>query len=182
VISAIDDFLLAAATRFSHRLQRLTGLTCYSIARAGNGMVAIASLLAMANAVHRFLALPENASVWIFGPALLLISVYRANVIRRCEEALWSMSCAKPSVLLHYRYERPVWRLVWPIMAIVNVALAYCEPRSRAIDILFAFAGAGGFGIFHYFVIVDPLPPGRGKVREWLASIFARPEVAASGA
>jgi hypothetical protein len=53
VFEKIDSFILAGCTKFSHWLQRLTGLTNYFLANIGTTLTAVAAMMVILNYFHQ---------------------------------------------------------------------------------------------------------------------------------
>jgi len=77
----------------------------------------------------------------------------------------------------------PVWtviRLGWMCIVCANGFLLAGLPGDAAVWMF--FGQALGFWLANVFEACDPLPPCRGKVREWLEAVKMKPVVAGSAA
>jgi hypothetical protein len=175
----LDSFLLARATRFSHAIQRTTGITNYFIAKVGVGIAAIGLL---ADIVNYFLHLIlPSPTLWIVVLDFLFLidMIWRSLILSRADEHNWSSNRAKPAELLRFT-ESYLWRLFWFGAFIVDCFRIVGHRQSQYFGLIVAQKAGLSLGlcIFGYFVAVDPLPPGMSKLRQWLSAFGQHQELA----
>ena len=180
MLEKIDSAILAVCAKFSHRLQRMTGLTNYFVAKIGVACSAFNIIVATMNHFYQLLSYTTSAAIlWIFG--IVLCTLVRDSFnCSKAEEQLWSGRNAKPARLLQYISRGKFWRLLWISLFILDVdRLWHTLPRARywLPEIVAQTFFSLGFALFYYFIAVDPLPPGKSKVREWLENfgLFQKP-------
>jgi hypothetical protein len=180
MFQALDKALLSLAAKFAHRLQRLTGLTSYFIARLGVTISVLALLVYALNYGHHFLAHTSSFFGMVSSGICLLPLVWRSILVQKAEENLGSD--VKPAILIVQLSEHWFWRMLWLSIMPVGILLGWgCFMRSHYL-VYEVFNEVGyplGISLFSYFIMVDPLPPGKSKLREWLGSLFPAPQRAA---
>jgi hypothetical protein len=172
----LDKTALALATKIAHKLQRLTGLTSYSVARIGIAISATTLILGAINYGRQFLAFHTSFSEMVGNGICLIPLVWRTAILQKAEESLGSN--VKPAILLIQLTESPRWRLIWAIVLLVEALFSWpALIRSHYIfcEGFYAVGYPLGVLVFSYFVAVDPLPPGTSKLREWLGNLFSLP-------
>jgi hypothetical protein len=102
VIKKIDSLILAACTRFSHWLQRLTGLTNYFVAKIGVGCTAVSVMVEIANFVHGMFKNPTPLPIVIIDTVTLLGCIYRSLICTKAQDRLYESADTKPADLLVY--------------------------------------------------------------------------------
>jgi len=167
VFEKIDSILLAACTRFSHSLQRTTGLTNYFVAKIGVILVSVSMIVNATNYLSQFLYIKTSILTVCFDGGMLLLMVGRSLDIARAEDQLWSGRRTKPAELMKYIGLWPC-RLLWIMFLSMDVWWFWFRfPLFRYQLLEFADGTffTLGSAIFYYFIAVDPLPPGRSKIR-----------------
>lgn len=176
MLKKVDSFLLSACTKFSHALQRATGITCYFIAKLGVAIVGICVLVQILNYISPFVG--EKTSLLLFLVDFIIVAdVYqRSRACTKAEEHVFSGQLTKPRYILQYQIT--FFRILWLVIAIWDAMTVLFDHRSF-LHILYNDSFATGMVIFHYFIAVDPLPPGVSKVREFFRKLFHNPKLAA---
>jgi hypothetical protein len=172
VFERLDNFLIAKATSAAHRFQRLTGLTTYFIARIGVAISALSIIVEMLNYLYPFLSGKTSMGAMIIGFLCLLLAIQYSIVLGKAEESVGSN--VKPAILLPFITRSYVWRIFW-LWGLAFDLVVFFAHHSRFVVLEFLW-GPGyplGLVIFFYFVKVDPLPPGKSKVREWIEGFTA---------
>ena len=180
-IRALDDALLRVCTKVSHALQRATGLTNYFIAKLGLAFTGVAIVIDILNYLHKFLSKDTPMALMVLDVIILLEIYLRTWLLTKAEEQLWIDSTTKPRMLLFDVKRPPWWRITWIIGFIFVSILCAIKPPEGPYRFLEWVAGPVfpfGLVIFYYFVAVDPLPPGKNKVREWIESFRSHGELA----
>lgn len=177
LLERADNFLFAQATKFAHAVQRLTGLTTYFIAKLGVGVVAISIIIDILNYFYQFLTFKTYgwaAAVNLIG-VVLVISWSRT--LQKAEDCLGD--AIKPAELGTLMVRGALWRKIY-LFVFVMALIGYCVHPGKFVVLQFWDSPGFPLGmlIFTYFLAVDPLPPGRSKVREWLESLTFMPELA----
>lgn len=183
MIEKIDSAILAGCTRFSHWLQRLTGLTNYFVANVGISLVAISIMIDMANFFHQIFQHRTSLFEVIIDSLLLLSAMHRSFLCTKAQDQLYSNNDAKLAELIPLT-AKIGWRLLFVAASVIdalNIVTAYLAPHRESLWFLDVvgtkFFFSLGLMIFYYFIIVDPLPPGKSKVRQWIEVLRGMPEV-----
>jgi hypothetical protein len=165
----IDSKILNACTKFSHATQRAIGITNYFIAKIGIAFASVDIGVSLLNYLHQFLR-QKTPLVLVFLQIILLVSFYmRTFSLTKADEQLLSGSGTKPREFMVLSWIG--WRLVWLSIFASDMADLtirpphgpYWLPQFVSV-IFFSF----GLSVFYYFVAVDPLPPGKNRVRVWI--------------
>ena len=123
----IDSGILAACTKFSHALQRMTGLTNYFVAKIGVALVAVSLLLEVLNQLHPFLRIRNSWVDLLFDALIFATLIDRSLQLTKAEDSLWAGKNTKPIGLMKYT-TRPEWRLLWMVLLIVNIIHLFYNP------------------------------------------------------
>lgn len=108
----------------------------------------------------------------IIDSVCLLIMIGRSNEVQHIEDSVGSDT--KPAELAHY-VSSSHWRLFWLLGLLWSLMLTPWHSDNLFLELL-RFPGYSlGCFIFWCFIVVDPLPPGTSKVREWLNSFTSHP-------
>ncbi len=173
-IQVVDTFVLKHITKFSHWFQRLTGKTCYFLAKVMFSMVVADAVINACNYWIRVIYHESSISDIIIAPILVFIW---GNFIYNMDESdrhlfagertkVWNNFVNFPSALKVFFF-------------VIGLCSLLTLPR-----LFFMKDGFWFFNINHnliivyislgiYFASVDPLPPGISKVREWIESFNA---------
>jgi len=170
MIDRMDAVVNGYCTKFSHALQRATGLTCYFVARIGLGLLALSIISEIINYYFRFL--PERTSIltMVLCAIILIACVSRSIAIQKGEDSIGRN--VKPAELMRYM-DGAGWRLLWIVFSIIDI-FAF-KPSHPVTSFIQDEAFALGCALFYNFIIVTPLPPGQNKVREWIKGLFSPP-------
>jgi hypothetical protein len=170
----IDFWLMIAATKISHRLQRATGLTCYFVARVGLA-ISVLSLVYCAVIVV-FMTFPFWGTFFKLSTVLFFGIICgqqwkRSHELIKAEERLYNSS--QPTLSQFVRTPGPA-RVFWAIGTVFGVAFdVYFGLVDKTAPYLFQQCGFYiGMTIFSYFGSVVPLPPGKSKLRKWIDSMY----------
>ena len=169
---AVDDALLRICTRFSHKLQRTVGLTNYFIAKIGVAMAALSLLAEILNYSYKFLRYYHIGTFALAIDGFLLLSMILRTL--HLSEAENNLDDIKPAALKGYTGSLG-WRIFWLIALLVDwiaIARPPREPRFLLAVVVTTFF-SNGMLIFYYFVEVNPLPPAKSKLKEWLEKFYA---------
>jgi hypothetical protein len=184
VFEKIDSVILAFCTKLSHALQKATGLTNYFIANIGVALMAISCMFSIANYFHQIFAEKTNVVDAVVSSAVLFITVRFSYYCTQAHDQLVTGSNVKPTELMDLI-------IVWPCRFILVLcvigdillsALLYKPGFQWIFSRVSKISYPLGLAIFLYFIAVDPLPPGKSRVREWLESFTRmRSHAAAEG-
>jgi hypothetical protein len=174
----IDGLLIRLATLVAHGVQRWTGRTSFFLAKCGLLVWAIENLLNLFNYFSPQPSLPraDRADVSV---ALMVLTgvIMRVHFLDRADDALRHGSEALPTWVLMAR-QGSAWgvRILLVALTLAFVAKMVDEwTKPLAVIRVLGDCGVGGWTAFEYFVLVDPLPPGVSKVREFFSRFVARP-------
>src|SRR5271170_3934251 len=117
LIDKTDAVIHDACTKFSHRLQRATGLTCYFVARIGVGISALSLIASIINYYFPFLPMPTTVFEVVLGSVVLVSFFLRSVACQKADDALGSN--VKPAQLLFYM-TGPGWRLLWTGLMVID--------------------------------------------------------------
>jgi len=171
LIERCDQTILGACTRFSHWLQRLTGRTNFFIAKIGLGIATISILVEIANYFSKFLVHKTNLFDVAFGGLVVLALTVDVYLCNKAEEDTVTPERFMPMIRMGPLMDNLLVRVLAVTTSILVITLRlvniWPEMKYPLLEVLYRLYGLG-FTIFLYFIAVDPLPPGKSKVREWL--------------
>lgn len=179
MFQALDSFLLSRAKKFAHRLQRLTGLSSYFIARLGVVISTLSLFIYVLNYGHPFLIHTSSFSGAIMSGLCLLPTIQRSFLVQQAEDSLGKN--VKPISLMIEFTQHYAWRLWWVSITVLSLVFAWREIVHSRYFVYEAINAVGlplGVVVFSYFILVDPLPPGTSKLREWLGNLFFTAQLA----
>lgn len=174
----LDGFLLGAAERFAHRLQRWTGLTNFWLARQCYRVRLLYCPLFGGAVVLQLTEKPGLAG--FAGVILVLLAIFflidlmlyrlRGGKMRLVEDHYLAGNATAHTLTLIWRGSgsaRLMNLLLWAFLLYV-----WARPPTNAFYILAAMAFLMDT-VGDYFRACIPLPPGKSKVREFLESLSA---------
>lgn len=174
VIEKIDSVIIAACTKFSHWLQQLTGITSYFLANVGNGLFAISLMLRVVNYFHQIFRLPTDTFDAFLSSFLLLNTLSQSFLCIKAQEHLLGNAETKPAALRSYQKKGiSQLRIFWIILlaiTLLSAPTAVGGPLWILDGMRYVFLPLGAV-IFYCFIAVDPLPPGKSKVRQWVEKL-----------
>ena len=177
-LERIDGRILALFTKFSHWFQCLTGRTNYFLAK-------ISLFLTMTawgvGALGYWLPILERRFLHdILTPICFLMVlpdyIMRIYLCDKSEESLF-----QNDERTKYKISDPIdgsmgWRIFWTFAVILSIPLSITSVLNNE-GVLFFKIINNGFASFvwmaSYFLEVDPLPPGKSKIRQWIEDIQA---------
>lgn len=177
----IDSFVLGKCTKFSHWFQRTTGRTNYFIAKLGLFVVTVAAGFELTNyyyPVTKDYVRPSFA-ILLFYCAVLIDAFWKSLMMDKLDE---SSQLSEERVTLR-GIDSPIIRVLWLGVSTLDTFLVIAIGYSLIYDFptIFYHVGFGyGMVIFHYFAAVNPLPPQKSKIRQWLESFSLTPATATS--
>lgn len=165
ILETADNKVLEVCTKSSHKLQKATGLTNYFVAKMGVGITSLSLTVDIVNFLHQFLPYKTPTS------GLVLDGLCFLNMISNsidCTKAEDRLDDIKPSFLFRYRnrYNRFLW---WGFLIFDSIRF-YFSHQYNFLNFARTEFFSVGLLIFYYFIAVDPLPPGKSKIREWIES------------
>jgi hypothetical protein len=175
-IQRIDEKLLAICTKISNVLQTWTGLTCYFVAKVGAGITAVRFVFKIADYWLPFLWEHSGVGNVVIGVLILLVltvdvrSISQAEVFRSAEI---KPACLK--ALMNFGA-----RIFWLAFLLVDGVLLFRFQAAKGfwgtfwlLNILDCIGFSVGMVIMYYFVAVNPLPPGRNRIRAFVDKLNA---------
>ncbi len=178
LLEKLDDTVLDVCTRFAHAVQRLTGYTSRFIAKVGVLISTISMTLHVVNYFHRILW--HRTDVFLLSISVMLIfgAFMRIHNLDRADDQQLSEEIAE--VEGGTGKDNWLYRLVF-LFATILVTLVSSSIigfLGKIDDLSFVW----GLTIFHYFVAVEPLRPGKSKIRQWIEKLsFSSAEPARVG-
>jgi hypothetical protein len=173
----IDDKILAQCTKVAHAFQRYTGKTTYTLAKIGIYIAAIGVIMEVFNYFHKFLETETNAVDFVVNFILFLYLVWCSSLCIKAEDEAAISSDIKPRKLigLGLFYDSYVWRLYWVAAFLIfftvsSFRLVYIT-SFKLVDAIDVVSFQFGFMLFYYFIVVNPLPPGTNRIREWITNL-----------
>jgi hypothetical protein len=181
MLERLDNLILSQATKIAHRFQRLTGLTTYFIANIGVGFSSLAIILDIFNYFYPFLLHKTPLFGLIMDILIVFMMIKDSIFLIKANEHVGSN--VKPAeiyrALIWGSFLRPFWFgfLILDIISFISF-ISLFHKYKFAVPSFFGDVGFSlGLTIFYYFVAVEPLPPGKSKIREWIESSTFVPQL-----
>jgi hypothetical protein len=155
----------------------VTGLTNYFFAKIGIALMAITMMLDVINYFHQIFGTRTSLILLISDGFLFLVLVYQSAHCTEAEGHFWSSRNSKPAILIQY-VDMGLWRLVPAFLLAIDApravfVLIVSRNRYRFLECVWNLSFLLGMTIFYYFIIVDPLPPGKSRIRILLEKFSA---------
>jgi len=187
VFELIDKRILALFTKFSHWFQRLTGQTNFFLARVFLFLVVTEMIVRLLNYWLHFLSRKTTIIDVVVSPVLVLFSVIYLHCLHQADEQIYRDNTVKPFIQHLFESGSAGSAITMVFMRVLGMILIVLALPMDVEDLLFrkleknvvwALEAYTSFGlayfiVFIYFVLVDPLPPGKSKVRQWVESVSA---------
>lgn len=166
IVRRIDGAILDRVRAFAHRLQRLTGITSWTIARWATCSASIEIILEIGNHAHPFLPTftPLPWAVLVVDCLLLLVFFYETISISRAEQRLDNESVVLPPSM----GSSPGWRLFISVQCMISTLFWLSDKLHPFWAFIHYALFAYSMWFAYYFIAVIPLPRGKSKVREWI--------------
>jgi hypothetical protein len=105
----------------------------------------------------------------IVSSVLVIICIRDSFTCTKAQDQLYSGNATKPAELLKI-IGSAHWRFICLMFLIIAMWTFWVSPPRTHYWIFESIGRSFWFGvtIFEYFVAVDPLPPGKNKVRQWI--------------
>lgn len=160
----LDERLLKLCTRIAHAVQIWTGKTNFFIAKIGLILSTLPVTLRITNHFTRILHDTTSGfeiAMWV----LYLLAVI--SIMGKLDKADQRHKDSETKVMLKdlVVYTSPAYRIWMLFLTCLNLSTI---DRSLLELLASSMVWACGYLIFLYFVSVDPLPPRKSKIREWV--------------
>jgi hypothetical protein len=178
-----DDWVIASLEKVCHRFQKLTGKTNFWIkGQIGNAQLVLCGVCVVAT----FISFPQPAPVFFriypdkMYIGLLVIIVLTALPFTTVGN--WREEEATAFERLEQGLSNPM-KVTWfsiNLGSIFDRGLCYIFIPSTILTVLLGMSTVFTFMYFSMFVRIllsalDPLPPCKGKIGDWLGSLFLKP-------
>lgn len=174
-LEILDERILALFTKFSHWFQRLTGRTNYFLAKVFLFVAVYCQLLVILNYWFRILTAPSNLVDIVLGSLLICTAAENAITADKAESHLFSEHETKPYIGVFVDKYVRIFAIAITIFGLATGAFLWSEvvqKRSLLLDTIVGLWWVYCLSAI-YFASVDPLPPGKSKVRRWLEELQA---------
>lgn len=174
----IDKNILCFCTKFAHWLQEMTGKTNFFIAKIGIFGTSISVMMDIANYLNQFFAIKTS----FFGALIsFIIWVGMFFDAVNLDKADKHAGVSEERVVLSPLTARtsPGRRILLIALSVFDTTLIFLNLNQKLNVVLFLvnmIFFAYGLAIFYYFSAVEPLRPGKSKIRKWLEGLLFNPE------
>lgn len=168
-VNTLDAFILKCFTKFAHRFQKITGRTNYFLAKIGLAIVVAAVSVAILGCVLPILT-EKVSPIFAFICGLIAIAeISRMAKLDRAEKDAIESSEVR---VKHFISENSlVSRMIWVFFSVQDTLILIFSNTPITIWRIFLYSASTGLLIYYYFIAVDPLPPGKSKVKEFFEAI-----------
>lgn len=174
LFEAIDAKILALFTKISNKFQRLTGRTNFFLAKAALCLVGLDVLAKAGNYWLHFLGRTTNVVQLVLAIAVIALIFKDMYLCDKDEDN--ALDSYNRATVFYYLYRSQAVRLLFVFTSLLFLPIDVEELLTgkgafvfRLTDALFSYA----ITAFFYFIIVDPLPPSKSKIREWVEGFAA---------
>lgn len=172
MLEELDKNLLERFTKFCHWFQRMTGRTNFFLAKIVVWLLACSTIVSVVNYYYRVLVNETDLLSCVISIILTPLFLRDAYLCDKSEGDSLSTTKAKRRYTADFEWLRKY--LVFLIIFIVPAMISnLMESHFNPLQFLKEFYFWGIF-LFSYLANVDPLPPGKSKVREFAESLIAR--------
>ncbi len=164
-----DSFTVDLFTRFSHRFQRLTGRSNFFIAK-------IVSIIVSASAM----ILAISSSFTLHQIAFPFISFLALKNCEKCQRREDSLSNETTKELWWLTQDDFLFRMSYTFLLsldmLINLMLIQEDPGGLiTINNISSTLYSASMFTFTYLISVNPLPPCKGRIAEWIESFSYKP-------
>ena len=173
MLSRLDEFTLSKLTKFAHWFQRMTGRTNYFLAKMGVLIILASITLTIVSYVAPTVPQEDRPSliiVFLFG-IFGIGEVCRMTELDKAERDFLNSTSSNPAKWSFPK--EPTHRVFWIFACGITVLMSITYPRPTTIWTLGRDLFPFGVVLFRYFVDVNPLPPGKSKVKEFFEAVAA---------
>ena len=166
----LDKKILALVTRICHKFQRITGRTNFFLAKLALFLVWMSIAVSTANfwlpLLHRK---TDLFSLFLY----VMISIGLLVDLKNCDKAEGqALEESKAKVNFDSLSSSWLWRVLWLVIALWDIAFnlptSIGDSKGFLVFKCIYFLFCPGFTAFYYLINVEPLPPAKSKVREWI--------------
>ena len=173
MVAKLDAFILDRLTRFCHWFQRLTGKTNYFLAKIFL-FLALNSILV--RIINHWIPL-LGYETYLFFEILIALVIFPLyiNDIYSCDKSenrLLSGNELSKERFYSVNLNSIFWRILWLLLALIDVLSFISVFYTQRGVLLFKLLDDFALFIFlvSYLLNVEPLPPGKSKIKEWIES------------
>lgn len=172
----LDQFILKFFTKISHSFQRMTGRTNFFLAKCAALLVAVSTSVGALGYFAEVLVREPSFFIAMIEVFLTIAFIRTAYLCDLSEEDTFRGGTRRKWLLLNYSR---AWRPFLFVGVLLSIPASIIEVPIAPNSILEALHhGFIPFSfLFLYFIEVNPLPPCRGKIQEFVASLFGRLEL-----
>ena len=171
MLNKLDEFTLYKFTKFAHWFQRLTGRTNYFLAKMGVLLILVSITATIVSYVAPMVPKEDRPSLFFvfFSGFIGMGEIWRMSELDKAEEDVLNPSRSNPAKR-NFAID-PTHRVFWIFACVFIVFVSAVVPEFNTIWWLGRNLLPFGILAFRYFIDVDPLPPGKSKVKEFFEAI-----------
>lgn len=176
VFVRIDEVILSFFTKISHWWQRLTGLTNYWLAKCALMVVSISLLVRILNYWHPLLSHKTELGLLAIAGFLIIGCCICIMIIDEADTQAQNSDTQAMPVNVTMRGETfwRIWFVFLTLTAIAQLPVDLLKTKSIILELVNGCL-CPSMACFLYFAAVNPLPPAKSKVREWIESFRPTP-------
>jgi hypothetical protein len=187
LIERIDSAFLKLFTKFSHWFQRLTGKTNFFLARICLVIVVLGSMIFVFNFWIPLLSHPTRPYDVFLSGLFIPMMVYVEAHLKKAEDDFGGNVAIKP--IIQSAFIGSIFQVLRTLMMLLLILstpwdiYSFFDGHLKGVWLfnLLHEMSYRCFASFYYFIAVDPLPPGKSRVRQWIELFrfgFSKPRVA----
>lgn len=178
IVEKMDGVILKFFTFISHKFQRLTGRTNFFLAKFGVALTFMCVLIHIFNYYKQVLSVKSSLFgvivdfVFVFYLTKALVALEEED--RRCQQS--GEVKTKDRFLLALFFTSSLGRLLWSTLGILDLLRFYYTEFGPQVVLSMEIVNnlyCISIAVTSYFIAVEPLPPGKSKVREFLDSFVS---------
>ena len=187
-MKTLDAWILALCTKFAHAFQRLTGESNYFLAKIGLMISSLHMVIEIINFFYPVLLAEKTSLSGFLFELVLLVSVFSVAYDLDNTDESQQLSSERvidpslPSIFDKYGWAVRLFFAFFFVFDVVNVFFQVKHSHWGILEIVHFVAFSFGITAFQYFVVVEPLRPGKSKIKQWIEKLsFSSREMASVG-
>lgn len=174
MLTKLDNYILSLFTKFCHWFQRLTGKTNFWLAKFTVFLMFFRDGIYLYN--YWFPVLKQKTSLFDAVFVGLIAPLWSMWALWNCDQGeanKYSETKTKSRLSLIYSQKFRKFYLVFNFFILLTEGISvFAKEGTLSFKLVYVILG-NAVTAFIYLVVVDPLPPGKSKIQEWIEGFNA---------
>ena len=177
-IRAVDSVIMGKLTKFAHWFQRLTGRTSIFLAKIGIVLVLVSSSIIIMSLVLPILPYKVSPLIAFILGIISIMEIKHMSELDTAEDTFFS-SAGK--VKHSWMRSDPIVRMMWlGFLILRSLELIFDKYPTNIWRVTVMMSAYLGLYFYYCFIDINPLPPCRSKLLNFIESFSLKPSIASS--